>query len=192
MNILLLDACVSTNHPSRTKILCEHYMEQYKMTQDEIAHVVLEDLGLAPLTTQMLEKRNKLIKEQKYDDEMFALARQFQKADRVILAAPFWDMTFPSVVKVYIEQIMIGGITFKYEDNSAVGLCQADKLVYIMTAGGYVGEQNLGYEYIKSIADMLGIEETELYCGEGLDIWGADVDKILEDICQEMHVPNGI
>ncbi|MDD3746719.1 MAG: NAD(P)H-dependent oxidoreductase [Anaerostipes sp.] len=192
MNILLLDACVSTNHPSRTRILCENYMEQYKTTQDEIAHVVLEDLGLAPLTTQMLEKRNKLIEEQKYDDEMFALARQFQKADRVILAAPFWDMTFPSVVKIYIEQIMIGGITFKYEDNSAVGLCQADKLVYIMTAGGYVGEQNLGYEYIKSIADMLGIEETELYCGEGLDIWGADVDKILEDVCQEMHVPNGI
>ncbi|MDD3184745.1 MAG: NAD(P)H-dependent oxidoreductase [Anaerostipes sp.] len=192
MNILLLDACVSTNHPSRTRILCENYMEQYKTTQDEIAHVVLEDLGLAPLTTQMLEKRNKLIEEQKYDDKMFALARQFQKADRVILAAPFWDMTFPSVVKVYIEQIMIGGITFKYEDNSAVGLCQADKLVYIMTAGGYVGEQNLGYEYIKSIADMLGIEETELYCGEGLDIWGADVDKILEDVCQEMHVPNGI
>ncbi|MDD4371387.1 MAG: NAD(P)H-dependent oxidoreductase [Anaerostipes sp.] len=192
MNILLLDACISTNHPSRTKILCENYMEQYRTTQDEIAHVILEDLGLMPLTAQMLEKRNKLIKEQKYDDEMFVLARQFQKADRVILAAPFWDMTFPSVVKVYIEQIMIGGITFKYEDNSSVGLCQADKLVYIMTAGGYVGEQNLGYEYIKSIADMLGIQETELYCGEGLDIWGANVDKILEDICQEMHVPNGI
>lgn len=50
-----------------------------------------------------------------------------------------------------------------------------------MTAGGFTGNQNLGYEYIKALAAMLGIGGCELICAQGLDIEGADVGRILDD-----------
>lgn len=63
------------------------------------------------------------------ETEQFSFARQFQRADRIVIGAPFWDLSLPAAVKAYIEQIMVCGITFHYVDNNASGLCRADKLI---------------------------------------------------------------
>ena len=41
---------------------------------------------------------------------MFDLAKQFAEADEVIIAAPFWDLSFPAALKQYFEQINVLGI----------------------------------------------------------------------------------
>ncbi|MGI6014048.1 MAG: NAD(P)H-dependent oxidoreductase [Oscillospiraceae bacterium] len=181
MNILFIDACISNHTESRTKKLCEAYLQHCCAEGHTVTTVALEKLGLQPLDALKLKERDVRISEGAYQDGMFDLARQFRDADRVVVGAPYWDLSFPSVVKVYIEHLMINGLTFHYVDNEAVGLCHADKLVYIMSAGGYVGECNFGYTYMKAIGQMMGIRDTELICAQGLDIWGADVDKILEN-----------
>lgn len=180
MNILFLDACISA-HESRTKLLCKEYLRRCTEAGHTVTTVNLAQAGLQSLDEAALQERDALVGAGSFDHAIFALARQFREADRIVLGAPYWDLSFPAVVKLYIEQIMVCGLTFRYEGASSVGLCNADKLVYIATAGGFTGDQDFGYTYVKAIAQMLGIEESERICAEGLDIYGADIPAILEN-----------
>ena len=118
------------------------------------------------------------------DDEMFSLARQFAKADTVVIAAPYWDLSFPAALKQYIEAINVVGITFEYtEEGIPKGLCKADKLYYVMTAGGDYAPEDYGYGYIKALSESYyGIKNVTLIKATGLDIKGADVEAILKNV----------
>lgn len=75
-----------------------------------------------------IAKRDALLAEKKYDDEMFRYARQFAAADRIVIAAPLWDLSFPAQLKVYLENIYVTGIVTKYSEASEpVGLCRAKR-----------------------------------------------------------------
>ena len=117
---------------------------------------------------------------------MFALARQFAQADDIVVAAPYWDLSFPAVLKQYIEQINVSGVTFRYsEEGIPEGLCKANRLFYITTAGGDFVPDDYGYGYIKALAEnFYGIKTVELIKAAGLDIVGADVEQILSS-CEE-------
>ena len=180
MNILFLDACISA-HESRTKLLSEEYLRRCKEAGHTVTHLELAQAGLSPLDATALKSRDALVSAGAFEDDMFALARQFREADRIVLAAPYWDLSFPAVVKLYIEQIMVCGLTFHYVGAESKGLCCADKLVYITTAGGFIGDYDFGYTYISAITQMLGIASTERIAAEGLDIWGANIPAILEE-----------
>ena len=112
---------------------------------------------------------------------MFSLARQFSEAETIVIAAPFWDLSFPAMLKQYFEQINVTGITFKYsEDGTPTGLCMADRLFYVTTAGGYFVPEEYGFGYIKALAqNYYGIQDVRQITAAGLDIDGADIDAIL-------------
>ena len=75
------------------------------------------------------------------------------------------------------------GITFRYtEEGIPVGLCKADRLYYVTTAGGDFVPEEFGYGYVKALAHgYYGIEEARLIQAKGLDIIGADVEAILKE-----------
>ncbi|MGN0291938.1 MAG: NAD(P)H-dependent oxidoreductase [Lachnospiraceae bacterium] len=179
MDILFINSCISTHQPSRTMTLCEKYLQQYDNTKHHITELNLEQMNLQPFTALDLQKRDALIAEGKWEDTTFELAEKVKEADRIVIGAPYWDLSFPSALKVFVEHIMICGITFYYENNAAKGLCKADELIYITTCGGYVGTQDFGYTYIEAISKMIGIPKCTRIGAEGLDIEGADVEKIL-------------
>jgi FMN-dependent NADH-azoreductase len=117
---------------------------------------------------------------------MFNYAKQFSEADMIVVAAPYWDMSFPAKLKIYIENINVGGITFTYSENGPVGLCKAKELIYITTVGGSFIPQ-FGYNYIKNMANiMYGIKNVGCFAAEGLDIWGNDVNAILDKTKKEI------
>ena len=91
-------------------------------------------------------------------------------------------MSFPAILKAYIEQINVVGITFEYtEEGFPQGLCKAHQLVYVTTAGGPIISNNYGFGYVKSLAEnFYGIKDVSLVKAEGLDVIGADVDEILD------------
>ena len=55
------------------------------------------------------------------------LARRIAAADRIVIAAPFWDMSFPSALKVFFENMSLFGITFDSNEKECYGLCKAEK-----------------------------------------------------------------
>lgn len=182
MTILFVNACVRED--SRTKRLADAVLRKIGGT---VTEVNLEKENIQPLTRQTLVRRNLLIADKKYDDEMFRYARQFAQADTIVIAAPFWDLSFPAMLKCYIEAVNVVGITFRYTNKGIVGLCKAKKLIYVATSGGELPEENYGYSYIKELAHVLyGIPETQFFKAEGLDIIGHDVEKILQESLAEI------
>ena len=175
-NILFINACPREN--SRTLELAQYALSKL---EGEVTELPLFEENLLPLNSKTLALRDKMIAAEKYDHPLFKYARQFIEADRIVLAAPFWDLSFPSVVKVYIEYLMALGLTFGYTaDGLPQGNCKAKQLVLVSTAGGPVGQVHLGFAYLKALADRyFGIPETVCFCAEQLDIVGVDVAAIL-------------
>ena len=113
---------------------------------------------------------------------MFGLARQFSKAETIVIAAPYWDLSFPAMLKQYLELVNVVGVTFKYsEDGFPIGLCRADRLFYVLTAGGHYVPEEFGFGYVKALAQQYyGIPDVLKIEAVGFDIAGADVGLIIK------------
>ena len=184
--LLFIDSCI-TRHESRTKKLCETYIEEFlkKNPDYELETVTLKNGEVKPLTMETLAEREGYEEKEDWNHDIFRFAKQYKSADRIVLGTPYWELSFTSIVKVYVENVMIGHLTFRQTENGCEGLCSAEKITYITTSGGYIGDKNYGYDYIKGIAEMSGIPKTEFFSAEGLDIYGNDADAIVsEAICR--------
>ena len=181
--ILYVNACVRKD--SRTKRLADRLISRLGGDVEEIR---LEEIHFGVSDEAFITKRDCLLAAGEYDDPMFAQARAFASADLIVIAAPFWDLSFPAALKQYLEQINAIGITFRYtETGDPQGLCRAEKLYYVMTAGGPVYSDAYGYGYVKALAQTFyGIPETELISAEGLDLIGADVEAILRETIRKI------
>ena len=177
MNILYINACV--RKISRTNELAQFALNKLAGNIEEI------NLGgekIFPLYKQRLELRDDLIKDKNYNHPMFKYAKQFANADIILISAPYWDLSFPAILKTYIENINVNGITFSYSEKGyPVSLCKAKKLIYITTSGGPIISDDFGFGYIKSLAEnFYGINDINYIKAEGLDIWDANIQEILE------------
>lgn len=174
--ILYVNACVRKE--SRTKILAEQLLLKLGKSFEEIK---LGNIDFSRVSEEYLNKRDELCTKGNYQDSMFDLARQFSEAEIIVIAAPFWDLSFPALLKQYLEQINVVGITFKYsEEGIPVGLCKANRLFYVTTAGGNYVPEEYGFGYIKSLAqNYYGIQNVQQITAVGLDINGADVATIM-------------
>ena len=179
--ILYIDACVRKN--SRTRRLAEYLLNTLNAPYIRLR---LEECIFPEVDEEFLEKRDRLLREGDFENPIFAYARQFAQADEIIIAAPFWDLSFPAVLKSYLEQINVVGITFRYTpEGIPEGLCRAKRLYYVTTAGGELVPEQYGFGYIKALAQSFyHIKDIELIKATGLDIEGASVEKILRD-CEE-------
>ncbi len=174
--LLFINACVRAD--SRTKRLADCLLTALG---EPVAELRLADVTLPPVDEAFLQKRDQLLAAQDYADPMFDLARQFAAADTIVLAAPFWDLSFPAALKAYLEQINVVGVTFRYTPEGVPeGLCRAKKLYYVTTVGGDDFPEAFGFGYVEALAKRFyGIPEVELIKATGLDIWGAPVEEIL-------------
>ena len=181
--ILFINAC--PREGSRTLELARHLLTKLDGTVEELA---LFEENLLPLNGKTLALRDKMTANQNFDHPIFKYARQFAKADTIVLAAPFWDLSFPSALKIWLEYVMAKEITFRYtEEGFPCGLCKAKKLFYISTAGGPVLPAHMGFSYVDGLAkSYFGIPETVLFSAENLDVVGADTAAILSKAKEEI------
>ncbi len=176
MSVLFVNACMR-GEISRTLTLCREYLARFP----EVDEVNLAQLDLKPFDAQMVAYRMQKQADEQWDDPIFALSRQFAQADDIVIGAPYWDLSFPSALKIYIEHVSVCESTFHYtEDARCEGLCKARRLTYITTAGGFVEGANYGYEYLCGMATMFGIPEVRFVAAEGLDVIGIDVEAQMD------------
>ena len=174
--ILLINACVRPC--SRTAELTQTLLQKLK---GEVEEVRLYEMPLPVLDLNRMEQRDRASERNDFSDPLFDVAKQFAAADVIVIAAPYWDLMFPAVLKTYLENITVSGITFRYSDQGRPeSLCKAKKLYYVTTAGGFIGQNDFGFSYVKALAqNFFGITDLSRYTAEGLDIYGADVDRIM-------------
>ena len=176
--ILLVNACVRPG--SRTKVLADRVLSHL---EGQVEEVDIEKEKILPLTNEQMEIRQEATDAGKLDLPMMKYAWQFAEADEIVVAAPYWDLSFPAILKAYFEQITVSGVTFKnLADGTYEKRCKAKKLYYVMTAGGPIFEPNYGYDYVKELVGRFyGIDDTVLFTAEMLDVEGMDIPKIMED-----------
>lgn len=176
--ILFVDACV--REESRTRSLAECLLS----TMDgEIETLRLSEVPFPAVEEEYLLRRDEKIAAGSLDDDLFAMARQFAAADTIVIAAPYWDLSFPATLKQYLEQINVLQITFRYTPEGVPeGLCRAKELYYVTTAGGDFAPDEYGFGYVKALAEnYYGIRNVKRIKATGFDLVGAEPEKILED-----------
>lgn len=180
MKVLFIDACIRREH-SRTRQLAEAFLaalQQHKAY--EIERLTLMDEGLNLLSEGFFWQREDLIAGRRLDHPRFRYARQFQQADRVVIAAPFWDLSFPAILKVYIENICVDGITFHTDESGLRGLCRAERMLYLTTRGGdySASSQEMGVKYLQALSEFWGIPRFDHLAADGLDL-GLELPQVI-------------
>ena len=173
--ILFINACVRPN--SRTLELANYVLSKLSGRVEEVK---LYNEQLLPINLEELQTRDNCAKSNNFTNSIFNYAKQFANAQTIVVAAPYWDLMFPAVLKCYLEKITVNGLTFAYGENGIPhGLCKGKKLIYVTTSGGPI-IHNFGFDYVSALAkNFYGIKNVQLVKAEGLDVYGADVEAII-------------
>ena len=179
--ILIVDACIDREN-SRTERLLKKWIEVNVKPEDDVVYRILEEEDLVFLDKEERDKRLGMLVTGDFSQAKLDDARQFAEADLIVIAAPYWNISFPAALHAYLEQVSVAGVAYRYSETGELqGLCKAKKIVYITTVGGPMDEVNHGYGFIQSLAGLFGIGETQLFVAQMLDVFRDKVDAILQE-----------
>ena len=177
--VLLVDCCVRREQ-SRTARLARAFVGGLDETRFSVSVIRPDEERMRPLTGESLRERDRLLAEGALDRPRFDYARQFAAADTVVMAAPFWDLSFPAILKVYIENISVEGITFRTAEDGLHGLCRGRHLILLTTRGGYYEgtAMDQASAYLSAMKEFFGFGQYICVAAEGLDT-GADPEPLV-------------
>ena len=180
--VLFVDCCIRREH-SRSKQLADFFLGELQKTGEyEIETLCLMDENLSYFSEGFFLQREELLAEGKLDHPRFRYAHQFAEADKIVIAAPFWDLSFPALLKVYIENLCVDSITFHTDEHGLHGLCKADHMVFLTARGAFYTDSPLeqGSRYLEQMAGFFGIEKYDCVAAEGLDIGAWPVEELMD------------
>ena len=105
-------------------------------------------------------------------EEYVVMAKKLAAADRLVIASPFWDMSFPSALKVFFENMSLFNVTFASNEKECYGLCKAEKVLYITTRGMNIStgdELEQATPYIKALSRLWGLGELYVVSAQNMD-----------------------
>ena len=179
---------------SYSRRLADQFLESYKeknpddevetldLAETPIPH--LDDVDVAAIFTE--EPNDKEKEKQEYN---FKLIDQFLSADKIIITAPMWNFNIPSVLKAYIDHIIIAGKTFKFGEKGPEGLAIGKKTIFIGARGGVYSEgpakqMEFHTSYLKTIFGFIGLKDSSELIVEGTnmkDLAEGNMTKALEE-----------
>lgn len=180
--VLCIDCCIRREN-SRSKELAEFFIDQLEKTGEyDVERLCLMDEGLSYFSDGFFLQREALLEKGCFEHPRFRYAHQFAAADKIVIAAPFWDLSFPALLKVYIENLCVDGITFRTDATGLHGLCKADHMVFLTARGGIYTDSPMeqGSRYLEQMADFFGIERYDCVAAEGLDIGAWPIEELME------------
>jgi len=160
------------------------FMEKYpEFTVEELD---LYKAHIPRLEYQYFQKRNCIINEDAWKDlpekeqsevrRIVELCNQFVSAEVYVIASPMWSLSFPSLLKEYIDCIVQENRTIAFPDSGdkPVGLLN-DKprtVVYIQSSGANIPfvlrpMLNKGLNYVEDIMKSMGISTFERLLVDG-------------------------
>lgn len=185
-------------HGSLTMRIADTFIDSYRETHDAdtVETLDLYAAGVSHLTRDHLEaitlqdtpeQMSPTVK-RAWDGTM-TLVRQFKRADAYLVTTPMWNFSVPSILKAYIDHIILAGHTFRYTGPGAhIGMMSGRPMVIISSHGGYysqppLNELEMCVRYLRNIFDFIGIEITADIISEGLAIAGPhEQDALLKPV----------
>ena len=117
---------------------------------------------------------------------MNELTDQFLAVDKVVFSAPFWNLSFPPMMKAYLDTIVVAGKTFKYTEQGPVGLVPNKPVLLVEARGGHYSDgpaaaMEFSYSYLKTIMNFIGIQSFQHLLVEDLSVDPTKAEQLLED-----------
>ena len=163
--IFYVDACLRTG--SNTKKIADAIIAKLAERYD-IETVRLSEHTFPVVNNDILNDRANGI----VPDEYVAMAKKLADADRLVIAAPFWDMSFPGALKVFLENMSLFNVTFGSNEKECYGLCKAEKVLYITTRGMNISTGDAleqATPYVKAIGKLWGLGELHVISAQNMD-----------------------
>ncbi|MBO2516106.1 MAG: hypothetical protein CW338_02345 [Clostridiales bacterium] len=184
---LIIDCCPREEDSATRRLYRAH--PEFDAADNEILYLSRKEL--LPLSGVEADARARLsaLGPEAMNGPLFDLARQFAATEEIWIAAPYWDLSFPSLLKVYLERVSVVGVTFCYEDDPGIpkGLCRARRIRYFCTAGGPVLRPHQGVEYVRALGAMFGIPQVEEFTVENMDTDPRGRDAVLTEGISRMR-----
>lgn len=170
--------------------LYKEYIPRPKYSYFSSRSTVVSADALSKLTAQ----------EQNDVQQMTKLCDQFVGASVYIVASPMWSLSFPAVLKDYIDCIIQAEKTIKFHDNKPEGLLndRPRTFIYVQSSGANISWLtkpilDKGLNYVEDIIKFIGISKfdellvdgtgtTETEKSEAIEKAKGKIDDILEQI----------
>lgn len=163
--LFYIDSCLRSG--SKTKRIADALI--YRLSDKyEVDTIRLSEYDFPVVKNDILNERSNGY----VPEEYVQIARKIAAADRLVISAPFWDMSFPSALKVFLENMSLFNMTFASNEKECYGLCKAEKVLYITTRGMNIktgDEMEQATPYIKAISKLWGLGELFVIAAENMD-----------------------
>lgn len=162
MKLLFLDAELR-KEISRTKRISAAFLEVAKKRYD------IETIDIDSL--HWLPKSSKEVIDNEIAPQYQQMANKVASCDLLVIGAPFYDMSIPSCLKVFIERCSMPGETFY--DETLGGGCKAKAMVYITTRGFDIKDESEldgASFYLKALCWLWKIPAFHLLSADSLDM----------------------
>lgn len=182
--LLYVDCCIRREQ-SRTRKLAESFLGNLPKGW-RVEKVVLMDEPLLPLMEGGFAQRDELLQRGDFTHRRFDYAWQFQRADAILIAAPFYDLSIPALLKVYIENVSVDGITFLCDADGLRGNCCARSMTFLTSRGGFYenSPDEMGSRYMEALCGFFGTGTYRCIAADGVDMDPAQTPAIMAEACE--------
>jgi FMN-dependent NADH-azoreductase len=101
------------------------------------------------------------------------LIDELESADEYVIGVAMHNFSIPSVLKLWIDQVVRSGRTFAYSESGPMGLLQGKKATIVVASGGVyeagtpAGAMNFVDPYLKAILGFIGITDVKVVTAGG-------------------------
>ena len=165
--LVVIDACVREGE-SRTWRIAAPIVGALKERYDVTEYHLPRMEGICPLTPESFKARG----EGKIPAWALECAGTIAKADRILIAAPFWDMGIPAVLKAFFEQTSLFDVTFTDNRKECVGLCRCSRVLFVTTRGMAIptgDPREQATPYLAALSSLWGLGDVTTVAATGMD-----------------------
>ena len=186
---------------SHTARLLHSFLQAYMNHNptNTITELDLYETEIPVINGEIVEAWNKTeeqltVREKTLLDKIDHLTNQFVVADKIVIAAPMWNLQFPPMLTAYIANITVAGKTFQYTETGWQGLVPNKPMLLIHVRGGIFSSgpaqvYDHAIPYLKSVCSLLGISDFKTIICEGIEATPNKAEEIFEQaVCEATHL----
>ncbi len=192
-----------TAHPhddtqSYSMAVAKAFIDTYKQVNpsDEVIHIDLYKENIPQIDADVFSGWGKLQSGSGFEDlseqekakvsRLGELSDQFVTADKYVFVTPFWNFSFPPVMKAYLDSVSVAGKSFKYTEQGPVGLLTDKKALHIQARGGIysegpAAEMEMGHRYLSIMMRFFGVPSFDGVFVEGHNAMPEKAQEIKEN-----------
>lgn len=109
-------------------------------------------------------------------EELQCQVDRLLNADKLLVTAPMWNFGVPSIMKAYIDHVLMAGYTFRFTGpDSTVGMMSGRPLAIVSSRGGIysvppMSQYEMCVTYLRHAFEFLGYETLAELVAEGLSM----------------------